>query len=184
MRYNFIDMTGKKFGRLTVIKRGNNFRGRVRWWCKCDCGKEGYHSGWDLRSGLAKSCRCLFKEMKKESNKENIKAETPLNTLFYRYKRNAHDRLLNFNLSFKNFKKIISQRCFYCGDESQQTFKTDCHSFKYNGIDRVDNNKGYIAGDVVPCCKKCNFSKTSMSQHNFFQWIERLYKNLKITKRI
>lgn len=34
MKYNFIDMVNKKFGRLTVLKRGDNYRGRVRWFCK------------------------------------------------------------------------------------------------------------------------------------------------------
>ena len=37
--YNFKDLTGQKFGRLTVIKRAdNNKNGSTRWLCKCDCG--------------------------------------------------------------------------------------------------------------------------------------------------
>lgn len=41
----FIDLTNKRFGRLTVLKRANNIadpsgRARPAWLCKCDCGNE------------------------------------------------------------------------------------------------------------------------------------------------
>lgn len=61
---NFIDLTGKKFGLLTVIKRvedrqslrgGNN----VRWLCKCECGNEKIVLSHALRQGCTKSCGCL-----------------------------------------------------------------------------------------------------------------------------
>ena len=36
---NFIDLTGQKFGRLTVIKRVENTKeGRAKWLCQCECG--------------------------------------------------------------------------------------------------------------------------------------------------
>jgi hypothetical protein len=34
----FIDLSGKKFGRLTVIERAINRETRAWWVCKCDCG--------------------------------------------------------------------------------------------------------------------------------------------------
>lgn len=38
---NFIDISGQKFGSLTVVKRGdNNKYGHLKWQCKCDCGNE------------------------------------------------------------------------------------------------------------------------------------------------
>lgn len=54
------DITGKKFHRLTAIKRvGSNKEGRAIWLCKCDCGKEIVVSGVLLRNGAVKSCGCL-----------------------------------------------------------------------------------------------------------------------------
>ena len=32
-----IDLTGQKFGRLTVIRKDKTQQ-RTKWWCKCDCG--------------------------------------------------------------------------------------------------------------------------------------------------
>lgn len=60
---NVEDLTGQRFGRLVVIRRGENSRtGSVRWLCQCDCGntKEVYRSA--LKSGLTKSCGCWQKD--------------------------------------------------------------------------------------------------------------------------
>lgn len=56
----FIDLTGKKFGLLTVIKRAENgASNRVQWSCKCHCGKTTIVTTAGLRSGDTKSCGCL-----------------------------------------------------------------------------------------------------------------------------
>ena len=62
--YNFKDLTGQKFGRLTVIKRAdNNKNGSTRWLCKCDCGNEKIVEGGHLRSNKIKSCGCLLTDI-------------------------------------------------------------------------------------------------------------------------
>lgn len=54
------DLTGQRFGRLTVIKRvGTNKHRRAIWRCKCDCGKYTNVIAPDLLSGNTKSCGCL-----------------------------------------------------------------------------------------------------------------------------
>lgn len=59
-----IDMTGRKYGRLTVIsKNGKTKDGRTTWYCSCKCGGTAVVSGKMLRSGTTKSCGCLFREM-------------------------------------------------------------------------------------------------------------------------
>ena len=51
------DMTGRRFGRWTVIARGGNNRHRkAMWLCRCDCGNECVVDGRDLRNGHSKSC--------------------------------------------------------------------------------------------------------------------------------
>lgn len=53
------DLTDRTFGSLTVLKRGpNTGRRRVRWYCRCRCGKEILASASDLRSGHTISCGC------------------------------------------------------------------------------------------------------------------------------
>lgn len=60
------DLTGKKFGKLKVIKRGeNNKCGQARWWCQCDCGNPELKLivGVRLTNEETKSCGCLQKEV-------------------------------------------------------------------------------------------------------------------------
>lgn len=56
-----IDLTGKKFGRLTVIEdTGKRKNGQVVWLCKCECGNETEVRSQHLKSNMTKSCRCLL----------------------------------------------------------------------------------------------------------------------------
>lgn len=61
-RYNFIDLTGKKFNRLKVVKRVDDARKGTFWLCKCDCGNDKIVESRYLRMGLIKSCGCITKE--------------------------------------------------------------------------------------------------------------------------
>lgn len=56
---SLIDLTGSRFGRLTVIERAPNKNGRVQWVCQCDCGNKVIVSRNSLRSGTTQSCGCL-----------------------------------------------------------------------------------------------------------------------------
>lgn len=57
---NFIDETGNRYGRLTVIEYyGKNSDNKSLWRCRCDCGNEKITTGKSLRAGFCKSCGCL-----------------------------------------------------------------------------------------------------------------------------
>jgi hypothetical protein len=51
------DLTGKRFGRLTVIKLGDSNKQGRRWLCQCDCGNKKLVYGKNLKRGV-KSCGC------------------------------------------------------------------------------------------------------------------------------
>lgn len=59
-----VDLTGKRFDRLLVLKRypENNNQNKPQWVCRCDCGNETIVTGSCLRSGNTKSCGCLNHE--------------------------------------------------------------------------------------------------------------------------
>jgi hypothetical protein len=60
---NIIDLTGKEFGRLVVIK-ATTFpeTGRLGWLCRCKCGKEKIIVGGSLKRGATVSCGCRMRE--------------------------------------------------------------------------------------------------------------------------
>lgn len=56
----FIDISGKKFGKLTAIEPiGKTKHNEIIWKCQCDCGKQAEVTGINLRRGKTKSCGCL-----------------------------------------------------------------------------------------------------------------------------
>lgn len=73
-----IDLTGQKFGKLTVIERRENYitkNGTIKttWLCRCECGKEIITKGAYLRAGDTRSCGCsrqLLIERLKDINKK------------------------------------------------------------------------------------------------------------------
>lgn len=73
----FIDLTGQKFGRLTVIERAEDYVcaniGYPQWLCRCNCGKETIVSGSHLRMGLTQSCGCYRRERLADAIKKALK---------------------------------------------------------------------------------------------------------------
>jgi len=58
------DLTGKRYGRFTVIKISErDSSGRTKWICRCDCGCEKIVCGEHLVNGHTKSCGCLRREL-------------------------------------------------------------------------------------------------------------------------
>lgn len=68
------DLTGKRFGRLTVIKSGGKVKKKWMWICKCDCGNEKSICDYSLRKGVTKSCGCLGAENRLKNCKNRNKS--------------------------------------------------------------------------------------------------------------
>ena len=60
----YIDLSGKRFGRLVAIEKVDVDTKRGAYWkCQCDCGRETIVMGRSLRTGATKSCGCLHDEV-------------------------------------------------------------------------------------------------------------------------
>ena len=53
-----VDLSGQRFGKLTVLAPAENVGGKTAWLCRCDCGREVAVKTHHLRSGHTKSCGC------------------------------------------------------------------------------------------------------------------------------
>jgi hypothetical protein len=68
----FIDLTGKIFGKLTVLERcGYTGKNHITWQCQCECGNKKIICGTELRSGDTKSCGCLLYKKTSIEEKDN-----------------------------------------------------------------------------------------------------------------
>lgn len=96
-----IDLTGQKFGRLTVLYRDpkKDKTRQARWICQCECGTIKSYLSSALRSGGTVSCGCYGKEQRKEGAKKWI----------YSQKNKEHCREIsqNSNLIGKKFGKLL-----------------------------------------------------------------------------
>ncbi len=71
------------------------------------------------------------------------------------YMNNAIKRNYIFELTFEEFTNLTSSNCYYCNSSPE------------NGVDRLDNNLGYIIENCVPCCTMCNIMKNKYSFSTF-----------------
>jgi hypothetical protein len=173
-----LDLIGQKINKLTVISkepsRNNNRRSRFK--CECECGNITIVDGPKLNSGIVISCGCMIgKQPKPQLRKEG----TLENIVIASYKHNAKKRNLEFSLSNSDMKIFFSQNCFYCGRAPSRTIskKRFYGTFTYNGIDRMDSEKGYIKENCVSCCSTCNFLKKSHHINEFLKLVRAIYNN-------
>lgn len=146
---NFKNLTGEKFGRLTVIgvsrKVESGNRERYYWRCKCDCGNEKEVRTDCLTSGLVKSCGCL----KKDQDKINL-------TKYHKHKL-SHTKLWDtyYGMKSRCYDKTDKRYSDYGGrgieicPEWLENFENFVSWSLENGfddnlqIDRIDNDSGY-----------------------------------------
>lgn len=176
---------GERYGRLIVLELdGQNKHYTYMWKCLCDCGKTKVVATQHLTLNLTKSCGCLIGEVRSNMNRKEP-GRAGFTALKKSYVKSAQKRDLTFELTDEQLHEIFKMNCAYCGLIPKQTkygsnYKTERDKqhcvYIYNGIDRVDNNIGYIKENCVPCCKKCNFMKLGMELDQFFAHIELIYK--------
>jgi hypothetical protein len=189
------DLAGQRFGRLFVLEFAYIKNHKAWWRCACDCGRETITAGVYLtgKNSRTRSCGCLMREANKKAGKtvgaENMRkyadsirkpeGEASRNHLFYLYGYKASKRGMKFELSMDEFSFLTKGNCYYCGIEPNQVKKSKNSTvYIYNGIDRIDNSKGYTMENCVSCCKQCNTSKNILDQREFYSWIVRVCNNL------
>lgn len=169
------DWTGVKFGKLIGIKFIKNENGKAHWLWKCDCGKEKELRAKDVVSGNTSSCGCIGKG----GAHRLPKGESAFNRLFRQYKYKAEKDGLVFELIKDETKTLTSSTCYYCGIAPYQKIMAPGGNgnYVYNGLDRIDNTKGYTLDNTVACCGRCNVAKNDMSVLKFKELISRIYNN-------
>jgi len=180
-----VDKSGRKYGKLIVLKfshykQEKSGSQRAFWECECECGNTTVVNNSNLVSGNCRSCGCLHQERLKRLHESNIKQDVAFQAIIRDYKRGAKQRGFDFLLTKDQFRQLTKQNCFYCGIEPQRIKdRNGQHVFKnsvyvYNGIDRIDNNVGYVFENCVTCCTECNWAKGTKTQKEFLRWIERM----------
>ena len=90
------DLTGRRFGSLTVIRRSEDYvqgngRRRAKWLCLCDCGTEKEIIGENLRCGKTLSCGCFQKKKASDSLTKHGETDTRLYNVWCAMKRRCNN---------------------------------------------------------------------------------------------
>lgn len=85
-----LDLTGRKFGKLTVTSRATNIKMKVSWNCICDCGKSKILRANDLLTGHTTACGCNHGKGIITHGESHSKEYMAWNSLFPRCYKKTH----------------------------------------------------------------------------------------------
>ncbi len=139
MSNKILDITGRKFGLLTVVRLEYQNRYYVPYWfCLCECGGNKTIRGSNLKNGLTKSCGCLkFKHKHFKGRKH-----TPTYNSYYAMLRRCYNTR---DPSFKNYGQRGIEVCErWRGKDGFTNFLSDMGEKPYGlTLERVDNDGNY-----------------------------------------
>ncbi len=148
---------GERFGRLIVIDVDDDPAGFRA--VRCDCGAE-------MRVAASELLQRIRRKCDKGGHAKVSADESLVRKLYgdYRYRARKHGVL--FELPYGAFKIEIAWNCVYCGIAPA------------NGLDQVYASQGYVPGNTVACCWKCNRAKAVMTQAEFIDWLKRVAEKM------
>ncbi len=170
-----INLSGQRYGRWTVLKKGKAEPGNTFWLARCDCGQEREVPSKNLRSGKSQSCGCLRHELLLQPRRDPV--DVVINAMFVTMKNCAKHRGIAWKLDKSTFRNLVLSDCHYCGIEPTQIRRVHKLSLRYNGIDRVDSDGPYSTENCVTSCGVCNKAKSTMTIAEFEVWLRRVVRH-------
>lgn len=138
---NFLDLTGEKYGRLTVEKRAPNIGRFTAWYCSCECGNQTTVLAGHLRMGRIISCGCYKQENAKRKATKHGHWGTKLHKIWLTMRQRCN------NPKCKNYEGWGGRGIKICKEwDDFSTFESWAMSHGYVeglSIERINNNGNY-----------------------------------------
>lgn len=156
-----IDLSGQRFGRLTVVARAENIGKQTAWLCKCDCGQSVVVMGLNLKRSNTRSCGCLWKDKVPQTNMEINTRHGESHTKLHRAWCNMRYRC--FNTRCKDYGNYGGRGITICDEwrkyEAFRDWSLDNGFEEGRSLDRIDVNGNY-------CPNNCRWVSEKVQQNN------------------
>lgn len=143
-----IDLSGQRFGRLTVLKEaGRTSERKALWLCHCDCGNNTVVIGTELRQGRTQSCGCYRKELLNSFLKQRIMETCDGHSMSRLYRIWQQMKMRCYNPNNTNFAYYGGRGIQMCEEWKEwEQFRIWAIQNGYQEgltIDRIDVNGNY-----------------------------------------
>lgn len=162
-----IDLTGKIFGRLTVLSRAPNKKKHTMWNVVCECGTKKSVSGQNLGHPDKKrrivSCGCYHSEIAGKASTTHGASKSPEMVMFWQAKKRAKLRGIEFSIDPEDVE--IPDVCPLLGIKLVRGNGVLQHSSP--SLDRINSGLGYIKGNVWVVSYRANAIKNDATIEEF-----------------
>lgn len=175
-----VDLTGQKFGMLTVTKRAENDGRRVVWYCDCDCGTTDFLAyGSDLKGNRVKSCGCKSIDDIIEEKKKKAKSEK---------RKNAKKMTEEEKREFKELYKYVKVNIMNYNDDQSLSNKMTLRlkglsTNKFVENNNIEDSAKYSYQTILNTFKFCSQTiQNSLRTNNFVDEMHKFNFVLKIVE--
>ena len=116
---------------------------------------------------------CYLKRWRQNNITSIAKYDESLERRFVKAKRRANNRKIEWSISLEEYASFAFQECFYCQNKLGDKVAVS------TGLDRIDNSKGYISGNIVSCCNMCNTIKNDFLSSEEMKQVAQLIISLR-----
>ena len=178
-----LDLVGKVFGRLTVLREVPKKTSRRRWLCLCACGNETEVDTLNLRNGGTRSCGCFLIESRAKgkhgqcrhkAGQPNNHSGTPEYRMFCHAKENARKQGVPFSIELSDI--VFPEFCpIFNTPLNRNNTKTGNDS---PSLDKLIPKLGYVKGNINVISYKANRIKSDASLEELTQLLDWLQKKI------
>lgn len=170
------DLTGQKFGILTVVERAPNRKKATMWKCNCDCGNEYVTYSTHLVNGTVTNCGC---KLNKRGPAHHQWAGTDiisgnLWSILKRSLRNRESRkILDFDIDIEFATELFHKQKGMCALSGVELI-TYPNNKTTASLDRIDSKKGYTKDNVQWVHKDVNRMKNAYDEDYFIDFCKKI----------
>ena len=168
-RHDFINLTGHKYGKLTVLGFEKVRKSNRHWKCLCECGDITYLSSYLLTKGKVISCSHSCGGTL--PNNQAI-----VNRAYRSHLAMAKSRDIVSYLTIEEYSDIAKKPCVYCQDISIRKHIKNGTETRFNSVDRKNNEKSYKISNSQSTCFVCQRMKMDMTHEEFLKQIKKINK--------